>query len=215
MKHRLNPERSILPLPPKKPLGVLTNLPGETHDLSVRTPQASRDDDSPRQPPEMTSTRGRNFVQVSENSPTFLDPFNSERAIEPTGPPNTLTTIPTQEYEPPEEKSTGRVSIAKEAGPKAASPNAADQVAAQNITNSPQGHDGASGSQAKQPQKVQVMEDQDLGSRSPKDAEGTVRISTRSGHKLKQSRAKRPRLNRSRLQAGTMKTKGQWSAMKN
>ena len=39
-------------------------------------------------------------MQGSENGPNFLDPFNSERAIEPTGPSNTLTTIPTQPDKP-------------------------------------------------------------------------------------------------------------------
>ena len=36
-------------------------------------------------------------MKESEDGPAFLDPFNSDRAIEPTGPPNTLTTTPTEE----------------------------------------------------------------------------------------------------------------------
>ena len=67
----------------------------------VYTPQTERNEESPPPgPPVVTITKGRNFVQGSENGPSFLDPFNSERAIEPTGPPNTLTTIPTQPDKP-------------------------------------------------------------------------------------------------------------------
>ena len=93
--HKLNPNRSVLPLPAKKPLGEATNLGGGT---PVYTPQAKRYEESPpREPPVVTPTKGRNFVQGSEDGPTFLDSFNSDRAIEPTGPPDTLSTIPTQE----------------------------------------------------------------------------------------------------------------------
>ena len=62
---------------------------------------AKRDEQSPSPPPPVvTPTKGRHFVQGSEDGPEFLDPFNSERAIEPTGPPNTLTTIPTETLKP-------------------------------------------------------------------------------------------------------------------
>lgn len=97
--HRLNPNRSVHPLPPKMPLGKATNLTGGGPRLSSYTPQPIREPSPPRRPPVETPTKGRNFVQGSENGPGFLDSFNSDRAIEPTGPPNTLTTIPTQENE--------------------------------------------------------------------------------------------------------------------
>lgn len=36
-------------------------------------------------------------MKESEDGPAFLDPFNSDRAIEPARPPNTMTTTPTEE----------------------------------------------------------------------------------------------------------------------
>ena len=64
------------------------------------TPQADRDEESPPiHPPVMTPTKGRNYVQASDSGPSFLNPFNSERAIEPTGPEDSLTTIKTQPYD--------------------------------------------------------------------------------------------------------------------
>ncbi|KAL9076586.1 MAG: hypothetical protein Q9161_000918 [Pseudevernia consocians] len=99
-RHKLNPSRSVLPLPPKVPLNEATNRIG-SGSRTVYTPQTERNEESPPPgPPVVTLTKGRNFVQGSENGPNFLDPFNSERAIEPTGPPNTLTTIPTQPDKP-------------------------------------------------------------------------------------------------------------------
>ena len=82
----------------------------------------------------------------------------SEPAIEPTGPPNSLTTIPTAKYKPLKKKSTDQVSIAKESGPKAAGPS-----------NPPQADEGASGSQANQPQKLDAVDGQDLESKIPKE----------------------------------------------
>ena len=79
------------------PLGKATNLTGGGPRLSLYTPQPTREQFPLRRLPVETPTKGRNFVQGSGNGPGFLDSFNSERAIEPTGPPNTLTTIPTQE----------------------------------------------------------------------------------------------------------------------
>ena len=66
------------------------------------TPVAKRIDQSPPPPPPVVPpTKGRVFVKESENGPAFLNPFNSDRAIEPTGPSNTLTTTPTEEEEIP------------------------------------------------------------------------------------------------------------------
>ena len=222
-RHKLDPNRSILPLPPKRPLSESTNMSAEQRILSLRAPQATRNEESPpRQPPVITPFLGRNFVQASETGPTFLDPFNSEPAIEPTGPPNSLTTIPTAKDEPLKKKSTGQVSIAKGSGPKAAGPKATDPVTPQNPSNPPQVDEGAqanqpqrdlvapqtpsnppqvdegaSGSQANQPQKLDRVEGQALGSDISKEEQPTVSIPTlRPGHKLKQSRRRRLRLNR-------------------
>ena len=82
----------------------------------------------------------------------------SEPAIEPTGPPNSLTTTPTAKYKPLKKKSTDQVSIANESGPKAAGPS-----------NSPQADEGAGGSQANQPQKPDAVDGQDLESKTPKE----------------------------------------------
>ena len=89
---------------------------GDARRASVYTPQAERneggeggegeeveeEESPPCQPqqrqPVVTPTKGRSFVRGgAEDGPTFLDPFNSERAIEPTGPPGSLATVPTQE----------------------------------------------------------------------------------------------------------------------
>ena len=135
-RHKLDPNRSILSLPPKKPLSESTNMSAEQRILSVRPPQATRIEQSPpRQPPVVTPYKGRNFVQATETGPTFLDPFNSEPAIEPTGPPNSLTTIPT----------------------------AKDEPVPQNSSNPPQVDEDASGSQGTQPQKLDAVEGQDPG----------------------------------------------------
>ena len=179
--HRFNPNKSILPLPPKKPLSESTNLHGCTRDLLVHTPQARRNEESPpRQPPVVIPTKGRNFVQGSENGPTFLDSFNSERAIEPTGPPNTLTTIPTQKDVPLKKKSAGRVSNPKVSIPKASGPKAPDPVTAENTPNPPQVHEDASGPQAKKPQKSDAMEGHETESSASEDEQRTVSIPTSS-----------------------------------
>ncbi|KAF6234659.1 hypothetical protein HO173_007285 [Letharia columbiana] len=171
--HRLNPNRSVLPLPPKKPLSEVTNLSGGTRGTSVFMPQTMRTEESPpRQPPVVTPTKGRNFVQGSENGPTFLDPFNSERAIEPTGPPNTLTTIPTQE-DKPLKKSTGRVSGPKASGPKASGPKALDPAKPRTTQDPPHFGEGASGSQATQPPNIDAVAGEDLGSKAPADEQRT------------------------------------------
>ena len=147
-------------------------------------PQTMRTEESPpRQPPVVTPTKGRNFVQGSENGPTFLDPFNSERAIEPTGPPNTLTTIPTQE-DKPLKKSTGRVSGPKASGPKASGPKASgpkasgpkalDPAKPRTTQDPPHFGEGASGSQATQPPNIDAVAGEDLGSKAPADEQRTV-----------------------------------------
>lgn len=125
--HKLNPTRSVLPLPPKKPppskATAKSNEAGGTQRqrrrrrVSVYTPLAERKEQEP--PPRATPTKGRKFVKGSENGPAFLDPFNSERAMEPTGPPGTLTTIPTQEERCFEVYAAPRV-----AGPEALDPSA-------------------------------------------------------------------------------------------
>ena len=173
-QHRLNPKRSELPSPPKVPLSESTNLPGVIPNLSGNLPQAIRYEESPpRQPPVVTSTKGRNFVQASESGPTFLDPFNSDRAIEPTGPPNTLSTTPTQE-DVPLKKSTSRSSNPMKSA------------------NSPQAHEGASESRTKQPRKLDAVEGQDFASRLPMDEQRTVSISILRGrHELIRSRARK------------------------
>ena len=176
--HKFNPNKSILPLPPKKPLSESTNLHGCTRDLLVHTPQARRNEESPpRQPPVVIPTKGRNFVQGCENGPTFLDSFNSERAIEPTGPPNTLTTIPTQKDVPLKKKSTGRVSNPKVSAPEASGPKAPDPVTAENTPNPPQVDEDASGPQAIQPQKSDAMEGHEPESSASEDEQRTVSIS--------------------------------------
>ena len=175
--HKFNPNKSILPLPPKKPLRESTNLHGCTRDLLVHTPQASRNEESPpRQPPVVIPTKGRNFVQGSENGPTFLDSFNSERAIEPTGPPNTLTTIPTQKDVPLKKKSTGRVSNPKVSAPKASGLKASHPATAQHTPNPPQVQEDASASQAEQPQKSDAMKDHEQKSRASEVEQRTVSI---------------------------------------
>ena len=201
-QHKLKPIRSELLSPPKKPLGESTNLPGETRDLSVYTPQASHNQDSPpRQPPVVTPTKGRNFVQELENGPVFLDPFNSERAIEPTGPPNTLTTIPTQEDVPLKQKSSGGVS-----NPKESTPKVSDPVTARNMPDTTQAHEGASGSQTKQQQKFDAVELKDLGSRLPMDDQRTVSIfALEPGHQLKLNRVRKQRQNRDGLRSARVK----------
>ena len=114
-------------------------------------------------------------VQASETEPTFLDPFNSEPpAIEPTGPPNSLTNIPTAKDKPLNKKSTRQMSITKESGSEAAGPKATDPVTPRTPSNPPQVDEsakGASESQANQPQKLDAAEGQDLGSNEPRRVE--------------------------------------------
>ena len=114
-------------------------------------------------------------VQASETGPTFLDPFDSEPpAIEPTGPPNSLTNNPTAKDKPLKKKSTSQVSMTKESDSKAAGPKATDSVTPQTPSNPPQVDEsakGASGSQANQPQKLDAAKGQDLGSNEPRRVE--------------------------------------------
>ena len=168
-------------------------MSAEQRILSVRAPRATRNEESPpRQPPVVTPFKGRNFVQASETGPAFLDPFNSEPAIEPTGPPNSLTTIPTAKDKPVKKRSTGQVSIAKESGPKAVGPKVTDPVTPQTPSNPPQLDEG--------PKKLDAVEGQDLGSDISKGEQPTVSIPALGpGPKLKQSRRRKLPLNRGEL----------------
>ena len=100
-------------------------------------------------------------MQGSENGPTFLDPFNSERAIEPTGPPNTLTTIPTQEdvllKMPP-----GRVSSPNASAPKVLDPAAPGSSKENTLPY----RKSASEPSGAQPQKSAAKGGPDLGSKA-------------------------------------------------
>ena len=195
-EHKINPNRAVLTLPPKRPLDKTTNLHTGTRRGSIYIPQAQRTEDSPPpQPPVLTPTKGRNFVQGSENSPAFLDPFNSERAIEPTGPPGTLTTVQAED--------DSVLRVIQEAGglprPHVSDPNASNSGSSRDAPNPPQGGEGTGGSQATQPQVQDETEGLGSGSKASSDEQLEVsRPIPRREYELKQSRARKQRLGRSR-----------------
>ena len=96
-------------------------------------------------------------IELQEKLPTgpFYSSLDSilDPAIAPTGPPNSSTTMPTAKDKPLKKVSTEQMSIAKESGPS--------PVAPQTSSNPPQVDEGASGSQANQPQKLDAVEGQD------------------------------------------------------
>ncbi|CAF9933935.1 MAG: hypothetical protein ALECFALPRED_005796 [Alectoria fallacina] len=142
--HRLNPNRSVLPLPPKTPLSEVTNLTGSAPRRRVYTPLAERIEDSPVVTP--------------------IKPFNFEQAIKPTGPSNTLTTIPTQEDTYLKVPNPQRTRI----------PRQVDE--------------GAVGSQGIQPQQLNAMEGQDP--EEPRDISGGPELFRKAVERLRAGEGK-------------------------
>ncbi|CAD6565774.1 MAG: hypothetical protein ASARMPREDX12_006765 [Alectoria sarmentosa] len=142
--HRLNPNRSVYPLPPKTPLSEVTNLTGSAKRKRVYTPLAERIEDTP--------------------VVTQFKPFNFEQMIEPTGPRNTLTTIPTQEDTYLKIPNPRRTRI----------PRQVDE--------------GAGGSQRIQPQNLDAMEGQDP--EEPRDNSGGPELFRKTVGRLKAGEGK-------------------------
>ena len=184
-EHRIDSRKSWQSVPPVKPLSESTNLSIETRKLPVRAPRETHKEESPPdEPPVTTPTRGRNFVQESEGGPMVLDAANSDPAIEPTGPPNTLATIPTQKDMPLKVKKDSAGGVSKVMG-----------LETHNKPTPPPVHQGA----ADQPQRSDAVEEQDHGSRLPVDEQRTVSILALGlAPNLKQSRPEKKRLKKTR-----------------
>ena len=101
------------------------------------------------------------------SGPTFLGSgSNSDPAIEPTGPPDSLTPIPTAKDEPLKKESTSQVSNTEESGP--------NPEVLQTPSTPPQVDEGASETQANQPQKLDAVEGQDLESKQTQEEQATT-----------------------------------------
>ena len=148
-------------------------------------------------------TKRRNLVKGSEKDKTFLNPLNYEETIEPTRLPDSLTSTPTQENENLEnlENLSGSLNL------KAPDTKAPDPRKRRN-TPSPlqviEGYQRISVTKGKQPQMSDATEGQDLGSKATIDEQLAVNNpAPRLGRKreLKQSRARKQRLNPGKVRA--------------
>lgn len=174
------------PLPPKRPLSESTNRPegrqiqpiGFRPHLSGNVPQAAHyEGPPPPQPPVVKPTKGRNYVRAKNKGPYFLDPFNSDRAIELTGSPDTSPTTSSQETLPLRKKATNRLRKFLKPAPKLPDPpEAPEPTTAPSLPNPPQAQEGAIGPQIEEPQESDAIELQDLAPNPPADEQRTVSI---------------------------------------
>ena len=120
--------------------------------------------------PRHTVQGGSEPIERQDNVPIGLTVLSSsshcDPATEPTRPPNSLTTIPTAEDQPLEKGSASQLSITKESGSNLEDP--------QTSSTPPQVNEGASGSQANQPQNLEAVEGQDVESKQTKEEQATT-----------------------------------------